>query len=99
MEIVKTIEDGVCKLQLIGRLDTNTVSLLEEELNEVFKENIKGLVFDFEKLEYISSAGLRVLLACQKKNSEPGQMILRNVNGDIMEVFGMTGFLDILTLE
>lgn len=81
-----------------GRLDTMTASKLETSI----KENIDGcenLVLDFEKLEYISSAGLRVILASQKIMNKQGKMTIKNVNSTIMDIFEVTGFSEILTIE
>ena len=85
-------------LTLEGRLDTTTAPMLEKEL----KQEIGGvnlLIMDFAGVEYISSAGLRVLLAAQKVMNRQGSMLLKNVNDDINEVFEITGFSDILTIE
>ena len=85
-------------LGLEGRLDTPTAPMLEAEL----KHSIVGadtLIFDLKDLEYISSAGLRVLLSAQKVMNKQGKMVVRNVNEDVMEVFDITGFIDILTIE
>lgn len=83
----------------VGRLDTNTAPELEKELGAM-PEAISTLIFDFEKLRYISSAGLRVLLNMQKKfNAQKGKMIIKHANELIMEVFEATGFLDIFTIE
>ena len=85
-------------IALEGRLDTTTAPQLEKEL----KEDVNGvseLTFDFAKLEYISSAGLRVLLSAQKIMNKQGHMVIRNVNEDIMEIFEVTGFSDILDIE
>lgn len=83
---------------LEGRLDTNTFQDLEKELDDL--RGVENLTFEFEKLDYISSAGLRVLLTCQKKiNSISGTMIIKNVKEEIQEVFDMTGFSDILTIK
>ena len=98
MEIIKTKKENALSLALSGRLDTTTAPALEAEL----KESLPGeaeLVLDFEKLEYVSSAGLRVLLATQKIMDKQGKMIVRNVNSDIQEIFDITGFTDILTIE
>lgn len=84
------------EVELVGRLDTTTAPQLEAELN---LDGISELNFNFEKLDYISSAGLRVLLAAQKTMNKQGSMKLKNVNADIMEVFEITGFSDILTIE
>lgn len=85
-------------LVLEGRLDTNTAPELEAEVKNVI-EGAEQLVFDFTALDYLSSAGLRVLLSTQKAMSKQGKMIIKNVNDTIMEVFDITGFLDILTIE
>lgn len=79
-------------------MDTTTSPKLEEELRGSI-DGMTSLVIDFEKLEYISSAGLRVLLAMQKIMNRQGQMLLKNVSETIMEVFEVTGFSDILSIE
>ncbi len=83
---------------VIGRLDTTTAPSLESTLNTAIGDNTE-LVLDFAELEYISSAGLRVILAAQKTMNKQGKMIIKNVNTDVMEVFEITGFTDILTIE
>ena len=88
--------DAVVKLE--GRLDTTTAPQLENELKS-FMESVTSLVFDFENLEYISSAGLRVLLTAQKFMSKQGSMKLIHVKDDVNEIFDVTGFSDILTIE
>ncbi len=85
-------------IALEGRLDTMTAPNLEETLKEAL-EGIEDLTFDFEKLDYISSAGLRVLLAAQKTMNRQGTMKVINANEIIMEIFEVTGFSDILTIE
>ena len=85
-------------IKLTGRMDTTTAPKLEAEL----KLNIGGvekLVLDFAALEYLSSAGLRVLLAAQKVMNKQGEMVVRNVNETIAEIFEVTGFADVLTIE
>ena len=96
MEIVKNSENDVLTLNVIGRLDTTTAPQLEAEIVDAAADK---LVLDFEKLEYISSAGLRVLLGAQKQMSAKGGMVVKNVIPEIMEIFEMTGFIDILTIE
>ena len=86
------------KVVLEGRLDTMTAPVLESELKQSL-DNVKDLVFDFEKLEYISSAGLRVLLSAQKVMNRQGTMKLIHVRPEVQEVFEVTGFVDILTIE
>lgn len=98
MKIKKTENGNVLTISLAGRLDTGTAPELEKEINSSL-DNIEELYLDFEGLDYVSSAGLRVLLAAQKIMKRKGKMILQNVNDDIMEVFEMTGFVDILTIE
>lgn len=98
MEIIKNLSDGKLEIALVGRLDTTTAPQLEP----VLKEELGGvteLVFDFDKLDYISSAGLRLVLAAQKIMSKQGTMTVKNVCPDILEVFEITGFSDILTIE
>ena len=85
-------------LALNGRLDTNTAPELETELKASLN-GIETLVIDMEELAYLSSAGLRVILAAQKQMNKQGRMIIRKVNDMVMEVFEVTGFTDILTIE
>ena len=98
LNITKTTENGKLALTLEGRLDTVTAPSLEAELKASL-EGVSELTMDFEKLEYISSAGLRVLLAAQKEMNKKGVMKLTHVNETIREIFEVTGFLDILTIE
>ena len=97
MTIQKTVSGTTLTVALEGRLDTTTAPKLEELRGSV--DGITRLVFDVEKLEYISSAGLRVLLAMQKLMNQQGEMVLQNVNEAVMEVFEVTGFSDILRIE
>ena len=98
MTIEKTTENEKVTLTVSGRLDTTTAPELEAALDEVL-ENTKELIFNLENLEYISSAGLRVILKAQKLMNTKGSMKLTGVNDSIIEVFDITGFLDILTIE
>ena len=98
MTVTKTFEDKILNVKVEGRLDTATAPALEEELSEVM-DDAEELVFDLEGLEYMSSAGLRILLATQKKMALKGGMKVVNVNDVIMEIFEITGFSDILTIE
>ena len=84
-------------VKLVGRLDTVTAPQLESELKESIKDVVE-LVFDFESLDYVSSAGLRVLLSAQKIMNKQGSMVIKNVNESVMEVFDVTGFVDLLTI-
>lgn len=99
MKIQTKSENGKVTVELEGRLDTNTFPQLEDELAAVLDSTVELLVIDFANLAYISSAGLRVLLAAQKKMNRQGEMIIRNVNDVIMEIFEVTGFVDILTFS
>lgn len=96
IEIKKRAKETV--IEVTGRLDTITAPVLEKTVGENMT-NIKTLILDLKGLEYISSAGLRVLLGAQKKMQKSGAMKLRNVCEDVMEVLEMTGFADILTIE
>ena len=98
MTIEKKINGEALTLIVSGRLDTQTAPELEKELDSVLAD-IKELTFDFANLEYVSSAGLRVILKAQKAMNAQGSMKLIGVNDSIMEVFDITGFLDILTIE
>ena len=98
MTITKNQEGAALVIALEGRLDTTTSPELEKELKDALP-GVTGLTLDLEKLEYISSAGLRVLLAAQKTMSAQGTMKLIHVNEIIMEIFEITGFSDILTIE
>lgn len=99
MTVIKNRDGNNVNLALEGRLDTTTAPQLEEALKENM-DGVETLTLDMEKLEYVSSAGLRVLLAAQKSmNAAKGTMVLRNVCDDIKEVFEITGFCDILTIE
>ena len=98
MTIEKTLNGTELTINLIGRLDTTTAPQLEAELKHSIS-GIKKLVLDFSALEYLSSAGLRVLLAAQKVMNKQGEMIIRNVNETIADIFEITGFCDVLTIE
>lgn len=99
MEINNKLDGNTLNLEIVGRLDTTTAPTLEAELKKSVSDDVKELVFDFAKLEYISSAGLRVLLAAQKVMNAQGAMKIKNVSSEIMEIFEVTGFSDILTIE
>ena len=98
MTITKELNGTELKIALEGRLDTMTAPELEAELNQNL-ENAESLILDFSKLEYISSAGLRVLLSAHKIMSSKGGMKVTHVNEIVSEVFEVTGFADILTIE
>ena len=95
---IEKIQNGAeLNLKVVGRLDTTTAPQLEAEIKQL--DGITNLIFDFEELEYISSAGLRVLLGAQKTMNKQGEMVIKNVNDTINEIFEVTGFIDILTIE
>ena len=96
IEIKRNAEETIIKL--VGRLDTTTAPALEKTISEDIA-GTKNLVLDVKELEYISSAGLRVLLGAQKKMQKIGSMKVINVCEEVMEVFEMTGFADILVIE
>ena len=98
MTITKNAEGSVLSIALAGRLDTTTAPELEEEMKASLP-GVTELIFDFTALDYISSAGLRVILGTQKIMNKQGSMKVTHVNSDIMEVFDITGFSDILTIE
>lgn len=98
LNIQKTIENNAAVFALEGRLDTITAPQLEQELNAALP-GLSALTLDFAKLEYVSSAGLRVLLSTQKAMNRQGTMELLHVNDVIMEIFEVTGFTDILTIR
>lgn len=98
MNINTQKQDTQLIIQLEGRLDTTSAPELLEELNKSLT-GITSLIIDFKDLEYISSAGLRVILVAQQQMSEQGKMVVKNVNENIMEIFELTGFVEILTIE
>lgn len=98
MTITKNQQGTELEIVLAGRLDTTTAPQLEAELKHGI-DGITALTMDFAQLEYISSAGLRVLLSAQKVMNRQGSMIIRHVNETISEIFEVTGFCDILTVE
>ena len=98
MTINKEIQDDKMKISLDGRLDTTTAPELEEVIRDSIK-GIKDLEIDFSGISYISSAGLRVILSAQKIMNTQGSMKVTGVCESVMEIFEVTGFLDILTVE
>ena len=98
MTILQTKNENALTIALAGRLDTTTAPELEAVLNDALA-GTEELIFDFEKLDYISSAGLRVLLSAQKTMNRQGTMKVIHANEMILEIFEVTGFADILTVE
>ena len=98
MTIEKTLNGSELTIVISCRLDTTTAPQLEAEIKQS-TAGIEKLVLDFTALEYLSSAGLRVLIAAQKLMNKQGEMIIKNVNDTINEIFEVTGFIDVLTIE
>lgn len=98
MTITKTSKGNALTIALEGRLDTSTAPELEAELNACL-DGVTDLTLDFSQLLYLSSAGLRVILSAQKRMNKQGKMVVTHVCDAIMEVFEITGFVDILTIE
>lgn len=98
MIINKTLNGTELTMALIGRLDTSTAPQLEKDLKTSL-DGVISLVLNFSELEYISSAGLRILLSTQKVMNKQGKMVIRQANETILEVFEVTGFSNILTVE
>ena len=98
MTIEKNLNGTELNVKVVGRLDTTTAPELETEFKQSF-DGVEKLILDFAELEYLSSAGLRVILGAQKTMNKQGEMIIKNVNETINEIFEVTGFIDILTIE
>ncbi len=98
MEIIKNLDNDKLTMAVKGRLDTTTAPSLERELKSGLN-GVSELIFDLSDLVYISSAGLRVLLSAQKVMNKQGKMVVQHANTDIMDVFEVTGFVDILNIE
>ncbi len=98
LNIIKNVNGSDLKVILEGRLDTTTAPQLETELSNVLG-GVTALKFDLAKLDYISSAGLRVLLSSQKTMNKQGTMVISGVSPEVKEIFDVTGFSDILTIE
>ena len=98
MEILKNENGGTLTISLSGRLDTVSAPQLDEEVKASISD-VSELILDLANLDYMSSAGLRILLSAQKTMNKQGKMIVKNVNSTIMDIFEVTGFTDILTIE
>lgn len=97
---IKTLDEGTPYVAAIeGRLDTNTSPQLEEFANELYAKGVSDIVIDMSSCDFVSSAGLRVIVAMQKHAAVNGKLVFRGVVKDVMEVFQMTGFDKILTFE
>ncbi len=98
MEIIKEIGTNELTLKIKGRLDTTSSSMLDAEIKTI-DESVTTLILDFAELDYVSSSGLRIILSLQKTMSKRGKLIIRNVSSTINEIFEITGFSNILTIE
>lgn len=98
LDITKEQDGGNLTMNLAGRLDTTTAPQLESQMKSSLN-NVTNLVMNFEKLEYVSSAGLRVILSAQKVMNRQGEMVIKGVSDEIMDIFEVTGFIDILNIE
>lgn len=98
MNIEKKRSGNDLVVSVSGRLDTNTAPELDKALENEFA-SLQNLVLDFENLEYLSSAGLRVILSCQKIMNKQGSMVIKNANSSIKEIFDITGFSEIVNIE
>lgn len=98
MQINKITDNDSLTIALKGRLDTLTAPQLDAEIQGKL-DGVKSLIFDFKNLDYISSAGLRILLMAQKIMNKQGSMVVKNASSEIKEIFEVTGFCDILTIE
>ena len=98
MEIIKQLNKDELVLKVIGEVNSTNYQELEDEVNKS-TSGIKSLIFDFEKLEYLSSAGLRVLLVAKKLMDRKGKMAIKNANPTVMEIFEITGFSNVLDFE
>lgn len=98
MEIIKEIGTNELTLKIKGRLDTTSSSMLDAETKTI-DESVTTLILDFAELDYVSSSGLRIILSLQKTMSKRGKLIIRNVSSTINEIFEITGFSNILTIE
>jgi len=98
MTVTKTEKNGCFSFEIEGRVDTITAPELEKEIRDC-TDKAESIVLDFAKVEYISSAGLRVLLFAHKTMAKKGGLTIKNVNSDIVEIFEVTGFSDILNIQ
>ncbi|MBQ8554770.1 MAG: STAS domain-containing protein [Clostridia bacterium] len=98
MRVILNKNGSSLDVKVTERLDTTTAPQLEKELSTQL-DGVESLTLDFSELNYVSSAGLRVLLSLQKIMNKQGEMVVRNVNENIMEVFDITGFVDVLNIE
>lgn len=98
MQIIKSLNNKELTIKLVGELNSITAPDLEAVIKNDLN-GVKSLIFDFEELDYLSSAGLRVMLVAQKIMNGQGQMVLRHVNASVLDIFNITGFSNILNIE
>lgn len=98
MRVKTEVADSILTVKIEGRIDTITAPVLEGELKNSITKDIESLIFDFEEVEYMSSAGIRVIMGADKVMSRQGDMKLIHVNQEIMEMLDMTGLVDFLTI-
>lgn len=98
MKITKELNGTTLTMRVSGRLDASNAQELTNQLNASLS-GVKELIFDFGGMQYVASAGLRVLLTAQKRMNKQGKMKIRNVDDSVMEVFEMTGFADLMDIE
>ena len=98
MEIIKSLNNDELTVKVIGEINSTNYDQLEKDISDSIK-GVNTLIFDFEKLSYISSAGLRVLLVAKKALNSKGRMVVHNANKSIMDIFEITGFVNVLEFE
>ncbi len=99
MQITKSLSEGILTVAIEGRLDTITAPVLEGELKQSVTDEVKMLIFDFARVVYMSSAGIRVIMSADKVMAKQGGMKLIHVNEEIMDILNMTGLTDFLVIE
>ena len=99
MKVTKQVSSGTLTVLIDGRIDTITAPILERELNNSVTNDINCLIFDFEKVEYMASAGIRVIMVADKVMSKLGEMKLIHVSEEVFDIFDITGLADLLTIE
>lgn len=96
---ISDLENNILNIAIEGSVDTLTAQSFENDIMQAINDEVKTLVLDFEKVEYVSSAGLRAILGLNTKMEEQGKMVLKNISENVREVFEMTGFDELLNIE
>ena len=99
MQVNKTTVGTTLLIELVGRLDTASAAGVQAEIEALLKDDVKELVIDCERMDYLASSGLRILLQLHKRMMDHGKMTIINVNEYVKEIFDMTGFSDVLNIE